>query len=59
MDFNFGIDNDEKIWNQYAIKSIPKNFLIDQNGIIKFVSSGNNEGNLDTIATEIKKLLNK
>lgn len=59
IDFNFGIDPNEKIWNEYATKSIPKNFLIDQNGIIKFVSTGNEEGNLDNIANEIRKLLEK
>ena len=57
IDFKFGIDPSEKIWNQYATKSIPKNFLIDQNGIVKYVSTGNAEGNLDNIATEIIKLL--
>ena len=57
IDFKFGIDPSEKIWNQYAIKSIPKSFLIDQNGVIKYVSTGNAEGNLDNIAAEIRKLL--
>ena len=57
--FNAGIDPNKKIWNQYATKSIPKSFLIDQNGIIRFVSTGNAEGSLDKLATEIKKLLNK
>ncbi|MBA4155544.1 TlpA disulfide reductase family protein [Flavobacterium sp.] len=59
MNFNFGIDPNEKIWNEYATKSIPKNFLIDQNGIIKYVSTGNAEGNLENIANEIRKLLPK
>ena len=57
--FNAGIDPNKKIWNQYATKSIPKSFLIDQNGIIRFVSTGNTEGSLDKLATEIKKLLDK
>jgi len=59
LDFNFGIDPKEVIWNQYATNAIPKNFLIDQNGIIKYVAVGNAEGNLDKIASEIKKLLSK
>ena len=59
IDFNFGIDPNEKIWNQYATKSIPKNFLIDQNGIVKFVSTGNEKGNVENIANEIRKLLQK
>lgn len=59
LNFNFGIDPDEKIWNSYGTNSIPKNFLIDQNGIVRFVSTGNAEGNLEAIAEEIKKLLAK
>ncbi|KAF2337558.1 peroxiredoxin family protein [Flavobacterium ginsenosidimutans] len=59
LDFNFGIDPKEIIWNQYATNSIPKNFVIDQNGIIQYVAVGNAEGNLDNIASEIKKLLSK
>lgn len=59
LNFNFGYDTDQKIWNEYATKSIPKNFLIDKNGDIKFVSTGNAEGNLENIANEITKLLSK
>jgi len=59
LDFNYGIDPDKKIWNDYATNSIPKNFLIDQNGVIKFATTGNVEGNLDNLAAEIKKLLSK
>jgi peroxiredoxin len=59
LNFNYGIDPKKEIWNQYATNSIPKSFLIDQNGIIRFVSTGNTEGNLDTIAAEIRKLLKK
>jgi peroxiredoxin len=57
--FNVGLDPNKKIWNQYATKAIPKSFLIDQNGIIRFVSTGNTEGSLDKLATEIKNLLDK
>jgi len=59
LDFNFGYDTDQTIWNAYATKSIPKNFLIDQNGVVRFVAIGNAEGNLDNIANEIGKLLGK
>jgi len=57
IDFNVGIDPDKKIWDKYATQSIPKNFVIDQNGTIKFISIGNSEGSVAKIATEIKKLL--
>lgn len=57
--FNAGIDPDQKIWNNYAKGPIPKNFLIDQNGVIQYISVGNSEGNVDKLATEIGKLLGK
>ncbi len=56
--FNVGIDPTKEIWNNYATGSIPKSFLIDKNGIIKYISIGNTEGNVDKLATEINKLLN-
>jgi len=57
IDFNAGLDPEKKIWDQYATKSIPKSILIDQNGIIRVVSTGNAEGSLDKLVAEIKKLL--
>lgn len=59
MDFNFGMDPNLKIWKEYATHSIPKNYLIDQEGVIRFVSTGNAPGNVEKIATEIEKLLSK
>jgi peroxiredoxin len=57
VDFNVGIDPPKEIWNQYAKGAIPKSFLIDQNGIIKYISIGNSEGNVEILASEIEKLL--
>ncbi|WP_439881382.1 TlpA family protein disulfide reductase [Pontibacter sp. MBLB2868] len=57
IDFNVGVDPDETIWNQYAKSGIPLNFLIDKNGIIRYVSMGNGEANIETLAKEIQKLL--
>ncbi|PIE77953.1 MAG: hypothetical protein CSA15_10325, partial [Candidatus Delongbacteria bacterium] len=59
VEFNVGIDPTKEIWNKYATGSIPKSFLIDQNGIIKYISIGNADGNVDKLATEINKLLKK
>ncbi len=59
LNFNYGLDPEQKIWNEYGKNAIPKNFLIDQQGIVRFVSTGNAEGNLETIAAEISKLLVK
>lgn len=57
--FNAGIDPNKKIWDEYATQSIPKNFLIDQNGIVKFISTGYSDESVDKIVIEIKKLLAK
>lgn len=59
VDFNVGIDPTKEIWDKYATGAIPKSFLIDQNGIIKYISIGNADGNVGKLATEIKKLLEK
>lgn len=59
IDFNVGIDPDETIWNLYSEGGIPKNFLIDKAGIIKYISTGYSEENVDKLAKEIKKLLNQ
>jgi peroxiredoxin len=55
--FNTGIDPDKTISNLYDANTIPRNLLIDQNGVIRWISVGNVEGNLDRLAAEIKKLL--
>lgn len=59
LDFNVGIDPNESIFNLYAKGAIPKNFLIDKNGVIKYVSTGNSEDNLNKISSMIKKLLSE
>jgi len=55
--FNSGCDPSKTIFGKYANASIPKNFLIDKGGVIRFVSTGNAEGRVDEIAREIQKLL--
>ena len=55
--FNVGIDPTKKIWDLYATGSIPKNFVIDKKGVVRYVSIGNPEGSVDKLAAEIKKLL--
>jgi peroxiredoxin len=59
IDFNAGVDPDKMIWNQYATQSIPKSFVIDQEGIVRFISTGYSEGSVDKLASEIKGLLKK
>lgn len=59
IDFNAGIDPDKQISNRYAAGAIPKNVLIDKDGIIRYISTGYGEGSLDKLAVEIDNLLNK
>ncbi|GGG96762.1 hypothetical protein GCM10011416_13290 [Polaribacter pacificus] len=59
IDFNAGYDPKGHIWNMYATGAIPKNFIIDQDGIIQYISRGNNENNVRNLAIEIEKLLQK
>jgi peroxiredoxin len=59
IDFNVGIDSDRAIFDQYATQGIPKNFLIDKNGIIRYVSTGYTEEKLNELASMIKKLLDE
>jgi len=59
INFNVGIDPNESIWKLYATGAIPKNFLIDKNGVIRYVSTGNIEGGLDKTSIMIRKLLNE
>ena len=57
VNFDAGFDPNKEIWDLYATGAIPKNFIIDQNGIIQYTSIGNSDGNVDNLASEIKKLL--
>ncbi len=57
INFNLGIDPSKEIWDSYATGSIPKNFVIDKEGIIRYVSVGNPEGSLDKIKNKIEVLL--
>ncbi|MGN6248710.1 MAG: TlpA family protein disulfide reductase [Ginsengibacter sp.] len=57
ISFPVGIDPDKSIWDRYGIKGIPKNFLIDKNGVIRYASEGYVEGALDQLAAEIQRLL--
>jgi len=57
IDFNVGLDPDKSIWSQYATAYIPKNYLIDKKGVIRYVSTGYSEGSVDKLLGEIRKLL--
>lgn len=55
--FNVGLDPDKSVYQLYATETIPRNFLIDQNGQVVYISDGFSEEKLEEIATRIRKLL--
>lgn len=57
VNLNVGLDRNKKIWDQYATGSIPKSFVIDKNGTIRYISIGNADGSVAKLATEVKKLI--
>ncbi|XLS27939.1 TlpA family protein disulfide reductase [Flavobacteriaceae bacterium M23B6Z8] len=59
VNFEVAIDPEKDIWNTYATGAIPKSFLIDKKGVIRYISIGNSENNVDKLAAEIKQLLDE
>ncbi|WP_320051678.1 TlpA disulfide reductase family protein [uncultured Acetobacteroides sp.] len=57
IDFPVGIDPDKKIFSLYATESIPRNFIIDRNGKVAYVTIGYDSKKLDDIANTIEQLL--
>ena len=57
INFPSGFDPHKIIWDKYAEGGIPKNFLIGKDGVVRYTSVGNSEGDVDKLASEIQKLL--
>ncbi|WP_423999204.1 peroxiredoxin family protein [Maribacter sp. IgM3_T14_3] len=57
IEFNTGIDKDKIIANKFEVKSIPKSYIIDQNGKIYHISEGYSLNELRKTAEKIEKLL--
>nr|WP_321223212.1 TlpA disulfide reductase family protein [uncultured Psychroserpens sp.] len=57
INFNVGLDPTKSIWDEYATRYIPKNYLIDKDGIIQYISTGYSQNSMQTLIEEIKKLL--
>lgn len=55
--FEFGLDPEKIIWNKYAKKYIPKNYLIDQEGKISYISTGFEKNTVKNLSKQIEKLL--
>jgi len=59
IEFNVGVDSSKKIWNKYAKGSIPKNIIIDKDGVVSYLSTGNSGKSIDILTTKIKALIKK
>ena len=60
IDFNVGIDPDRSILHLYSkTAGVPRSFLIDKKGIIRYISIGYNEEKLNNMSSMINKLLNE
>ena len=59
IDFNVGIDPERYIYNLYARGGVPMAFLIDKNGVIRYVSWGFPDGGLDELPSLIQELLDE
>jgi peroxiredoxin len=57
IQFPVALDPKGTVADLYGAESIPMNVLVDKKGIIRFISIGNEEGNLGRIEAEIRKLL--
>ncbi|WP_298120070.1 TlpA disulfide reductase family protein [Flavobacterium sp.] len=58
--FTFPIyaDKGKAIYNLFATKYIPRNYLIDQNGKVVYTSTGFSTGEFEELKTKINSLLN-
>ena len=53
------LPNGQSVSDSYAVKGFPTNLIIDQNGIVKYVSTGIGPNNIANLQKEIKNLLIK
>lgn len=57
IEFNTGFDKEKEIATIYALKSIPKSYVIDQNGVIRHITTGYSEEGLRKVTEKIVELL--
>jgi peroxiredoxin len=57
VNFNSGLDPQEYIWKLYGEEGIPLNFIIDKEGVIRYVSTGYGENKLEEMSLLIQQLL--
>jgi len=57
VDFPVGFDSKKEIYSLYAKSIIPRNFLINKEGEVVYVSIGYDENKLSEISNKIKTFL--
>ena len=57
MDWIVVIDPDGKVFEQYQVTGIPTFFILDKNGVIRFVQVGFTKGVADKIRQKVQELL--
>lgn len=55
--FNPGLDPDKKIFEMFATNYIPRNFLIDRDGIVRLATTGYEPEEFDAMLVVIDRLL--
>ena len=55
--FSVAIDPDEKVWNKFATRAIPRNFVVDKNGKVVFTGVGYSEQDFLLVKRAIDKAL--
>ncbi len=55
--FDVAIDPDQKVWNKFASRAIPRNFVIGRDGKVVFTSVGYSEQDFKHVKAAIEKAL--
>jgi thiol-disulfide isomerase/thioredoxin len=54
--FQVLLDNDNKVVSAYKVSGIPTKFVIDKNGVTRFMAEGS-DGNTDNIVAEVESMI--
>ncbi len=55
--FPVAIDSDEKMWNLFATRAIPRNFVVDKNGVVVFTGAGYSAQDFQQVKKAVDKAL--
>ena len=55
--FPVAIDSDEKMWNLFATRAIPRNFVVDKSGVVVFTGVGYSAQDFQQVKKAVDKAL--